>query len=343
MARRRGSTSRPPQGAAKRLALLEVRGLTVDFHGEGGTVHAVDRVSFAVDAGRVLGVVGESGCGKSVSALSVTRLVPQPPGEIVAGEVLYKGRDLLKVPEGELPSVRGREIAMIFQDPMTSLNPVFRVGRLLTEVVRRHFSVSAREARERAVEALRQVGISEPENRLSAYPHELSGGMKQRVLIAMALLCEPTLLIADEPTTALDVTIQKQILHLLAELKEKANMALVLITHDIGVIAETADDVIVMYAGRVVESCDVYTLFGKHAHPYTHGLLNSVPARGQTKDQPLPTIEGTVPSLVNPPKGCRFASRCFRREEKCFHHDPPLVEHAPGHQVACHFPLDGKR
>ncbi|MCC6547244.1 ABC transporter ATP-binding protein [Candidatus Sumerlaeota bacterium] len=322
------------------MALLEVRGLKVHFHTETGVNQAVDDVSLTVEEGRTLGIVGESGCGKSVTALSIMRLVPDPPGRIIAGQILWNGRDVMKLPVHDLPEFRGREVAMIFQDPMTSLNPVFTIERLLCEVIRKRFRVGKAEARKRALEALNTVGIPDAESRLGNYPHELSGGMKQRILIAMALLCEPKLLIADEPTTALDVTIQKQILYLMKNLQQKNNMALMLITHDIGVIAETCDEVAVMYAGRIVERTDVYTLFSHNRHPYTRSLLTSIPKRGLGKEVPLPTIEGSVPSLFNPPKGCRFAPRCFRRQERCLLEDPQLLPVAENHVTACHFPLE---
>lgn len=322
------------------MALLSIRGLKVHFQTELGVNQAVDGVSLDVEPGRTLGIVGESGCGKSVTALSVMRLVPCPPGRIVSGEILWNDRDVLKLPEKELPEFRGREVAMIFQDPMTSLNPVFTIERLMCEVIVRRFGVGKVEARKRALAALTTVGIPDPETRLGSYPHELSGGMKQRILIAMALLCEPKLLIADEPTTALDVTIQKQILHLMKDLQQKNKMALLLITHDIGVIAETCDDVAVMYAGRVVECASVHALFSHNRHPYTRGLFNSVPKRGLSKETPLPSIEGSVPSLLNPPRGCRFAPRCFRRQDRCTTDDPQLLPVADKHTVACHFPLE---
>ena len=322
------------------MALLDVKNLRVDFRGEGGVNHAVDGVSFSVEPGRILGIVGESGCGKSVSAMSVLRLVPDPPGHIAGGEILWKERDLLKLPLREMQDVRGRQIAMIFQDPMASLNPVFTIRRILAEVLEKRFGLKGPRAEERMVQAMNEVGIPDPRSRLSNYPHELSGGMKQRVMIALALMLEPDLLIADEPTTALDVTIQKQILFLMKDLQQRTGMAIILITHDIGVIAETCDDVAVMYAGRVVESCDVYTLFEKPRHPYTRGLLESVPRRGKTKDEPLPTIEGTVPSLFKRHEGCRFAPRCFRAGEECREQEPELREIADGHWVECHFPLE---
>ncbi len=320
--------------------LLEVRDLAVQFRTEAGIARAVDGVSFAVGKGRTLGVVGESGCGKSVTALSLLRLVPDPPGHIARGQIVWKGRDLLGLPAREMPKIRGREIAMIFQDPSASLNPVFTVGRMMGEVIKTRFGLKGRPAMEKAAAALASVGIAEPESRLLNYPHELSGGMKQRVLIAMALLCEPELLVADEPTTALDVTIQKQILFLIAELRQRLGMSVILITHDIGVIAETCDDVLVMYAGRIVESCDVYTLFHGNRHPYTRGLMASLPKRGRDKNDPLPTIEGSVPSIIDPPPGCRFANRCPAKGPRCETEDPALTELGPGHFAACHYPLE---
>jgi len=329
------------------VALLEVRDLKVDFHTEGGVVHAVDGVSFSVDAGRTLGIVGESGCGKSVSSMAIMRLVPSPPGRIVGGEIVWKDNDLLRLPAREMPMIRGKEIAMIFQDPMTSLNPVFTIERQLGEVLKLRFGMDRAAARVRATEMLDLVGISDADARLANYPHELSGGMKQRVMIAMALMCEPSLLIADEPTTALDVTIQAQILHLMKELQKKTGAAIILITHAMGVVAETCDEIAVMYAGRVVERADVYRLFSAPRHPYTFGLMGSIPGKGATKDKPLTTIEGTVPSLLNPPKGCRFAERCARRkalpeasQRRCADEDPQLVSVGANHVAACHFPME---
>jgi oligopeptide/dipeptide ABC transporter ATP-binding protein len=267
------------------------------------------------------------------------RLIPEPPGKIAEGEIIWKGRDILKMSHKELPNLRGKEIAMIFQDPMTSLNPVFTIEKQLGEVLKKRYGLKGQGARDKMIEMLNTVGISDPADRILNYPHEMSGGMKQRVMIAMALLCEPDLLIADEPTTALDVTIQSQILELIKELKDKMGMSIILITHDMGVIAETCDDVVVMYAGRIIESCNVYELFESNLHPYTHALLESIPKRGYSKDTPLPMIEGTVPSLINLPKGCRFANRCFRKQERCIVDDPVLREITPGHFAACHFPL----
>ena len=327
--------------------LLEIKNLQVTFDTEAGPLRAVDGVSLSVKAGRTLGVVGESGCGKSVSALSILRLVPSPPGRIVGGEVLWKGRNLLALPARDLPAVRGREIGMIFQNPVTSLNPVFTIEKQLVEVLQLRFGVDKKEARERAIAVLRDVGLPDPASRINNYPHELSGGMRQRVMIAMALIGEPDLLIADEPTTALDVTIQAQILHLIKELQRKTGAAVIMITHDMGVVAETCDTVAVMYAGRVVEQGDVLEIFERSHHPYTWSLLHSMPHKGQRKDEPLAVIEGTVPSLISPPVGCRFAERCPRRKllseenkRRCDVEDPPLYPmNGDQSRAACHFPL----
>ncbi len=327
------------------MALLEVEGLQVGFETEAGLLRAVDGVGFALDAGRTLGLVGESGCGKSVTAASILRLVPSPPGVMLGGAVRFDGHDVLKLPRDELQRFRGREVAMVFQDPMTSLNPVFTVERQLGEVLALRFGLDRAAARARSAEMLRTVGIAEPEARLAAYPHELSGGMKQRVMIAMALLCEPRLLIADEPTTALDVTVQAQILHLMRELQRRSGTALLLVTHDMGVIAEMCDEVAVMYAGRIVERRPALALFEAPRHPYTRGLLDSMPRRGSGRKAELPTIEGTVPSLLSPPPGCRFADRCRQRrsltadaQRRCSERDPVLEADGDGF-VACHFPL----
>jgi len=322
------------------VALLDVRDLKTVFDTEGGVVRAVDGVSFSVEPGRTLGIVGESGCGKSVSAMSVMRLVPSPPGRIEGGQVLWKGQDLLELPMSEMPNIRGKEIAMIFQDPMTSLNPVFTIEKQLYEVIRKRFGLDKAAARDKAVDMLDTVGIAEPATRIKNYPHELSGGMKQRIMIAIALLCEPDLLIADEPTTALDVTVQAQILRLMKDLQRKMNTAIILITHDMGVVAEMCDDVAVMYAGRVVEAAPIFDLFEAPRHPYTRGLLDSIPRKGATKGTPLTTIEGVVPSLVAPPPGCRFAERCTYAEARCRENDPMLVSQGNGHHTACHFPLE---
>ncbi len=328
------------------MALLEIDNLQVGFDTETGLVRAVDGVSIAVEAGRTVGLVGESGCGKSVTAASVLRLVPSPPGVMLGGQIRFDGRDILRLPHEALRELRGRQVAMVFQDPMTSLNPVFTIERQLWEVLSLRFGLNRAAARLRSAEMLRTVGIADPDARLDAYPHELSGGMKQRVMIAMALLCEPRLLIADEPTTALDVTVQAQILHLMRELQRRSGSALLFITHDMGVIAEMCDDVVVMYAGRVVERRPVVALFDAPAHPYTQGLLGSIPRRGVAHKAELPTIEGTVPSMLHPPPGCRFAERCVHRatlggasQRRCHEQDPALRADDSG-QVACHFPLN---
>jgi peptide/nickel transport system ATP-binding protein len=326
--------------------LLDVRGLTAELSLEAGPVRAVDGVSFTVPPGGTLGVVGESGCGKSLTALSVLGLAPQPPVRVVAGEVRFQGRDLLKLPEAELRRVRGRHAAMVFQEPMTSLNPVFTVGEQIAEGVRLHLGASRLQARERAVEMLRQVGIPAPGERVDAYPHQLSGGMRQRVMIAMALACDPALLIADEPTTALDVTIQAQILDLLKRLQGERGMAVMLITHDLGVVAESCDTVVVMYAGRVVEHAPVRELFARPAHPYTAGLLRSIPSLQGAMDaggvggrRRLQAIPGMVPSLGRLPSGCAFRDRCERALEVCARGVPPLEPKRDGQLAACHNPV----
>jgi len=296
--------------------LLEVRNLCTYFHTEEGLGKAVDGVSFELRRGETLGLVGESGCGKSVSALSVMRLIPQPPGQIESGEILFGGRDLLRLSEDEMCRVRGNEIAMIFQEPMTSLNPVLTCGFQITESVILHQGVSKQEARNRAIEMLRLVGIPAPEQRVDEYPHQLSGGMRQRVMIAMALSCNPQLLIADEPTTALDVTIQAQILELLQRLQEELKMAVLMITHDLGVIAEVADRVAVMYAGQVVEYASTRDLFNSPQYPYTRGLMQSVPRLDESRER-LDIISGIVPDAREFPEGCRFAPRCPLAEDRC--------------------------
>ncbi|HNR98294.1 MAG TPA: ABC transporter ATP-binding protein [Planctomycetota bacterium] len=323
------------------MALLEVRDLRTEFATEDGVVRAVDGVSFAVDGGRAFGLVGESGCGKSVTALSLLRLVPDPPGRITGGRVLWKGRDLLALPAGAMPGIRGREIAMIFQDPHASLNPVMTVERQMREVIARRFGERGAAARRRALDMLARVDIADPALRLASYPHELSGGMQQRIMIAMALLCAPGLLIADEPTTALDVTIQAQILGLIRTLQHETGAGVLFITHDMAVIAEVCDEVAVMYAGRIVEHGAVAELFARPRHPYTRGLLLGIPRRGLTKAEPLPAMEGAAPAA--PVAGCPFADRCDVREERCRREDPPLREVAPGHGVACHFPREADR
>jgi peptide/nickel transport system ATP-binding protein len=308
------------------MDLLEVRHLQTHFSAKRGQVRAVDDVSFTLRQGETLSLVGESGCGKSVTALSVLRLIA-PPGRVAGGEILFEGRDLLQLPEREMRAIRGNDITMIFQDPMTSLNPVFTVGEQIAEAIRLHRGAAKREAWNQAIEAMRDVAIPAPEVRAKSYPHEMSGGMRQRVMIAMALACDPKLLIADEPTTALDVTIQAQILELLNELRERRQLALLLITHDLGVVAETADRVAVMYAGQIVEEAPVRELFAAPRHPYTEGLLRAVPKLGSRKagHARLQTIEGVVPNPLELPPGCRFAPRCPHMQPKCNAGPVPLL------------------
>ncbi len=317
--------------------LLEIRGLKTHFATDEGMVHAVDGIDLAVDRGETLGVVGESGCGKSVTALTVMKLLAMPPARIVAGEVLWRGRDLVPLPQQAMQAIRSKEIAMVFQEPMTSLNPVYSVGEQIAEVIRLHQRLGRRAALDRAVEMLQLVHIPNAGRRVRDYPHQFSGGMRQRVMIAMALSCNPQLLIADEPTTALDVTIQAQILDLLGELKEKMGMAVMLITHAMGVIAETAQRVAVMYAGKVVEEATVRELFSSPRHPYTQGLIRSIPRidLAAVHKQRLETIRGVVPSLLEPAPGCRFAPRCPHARAECIAQTPPLLEVWPGHKVAC--------
>lgn len=317
--------------------LLSIRGLKTHFFTDEGQVPAVDGVSFDIYKGKTLGVVGESGCGKSVTALSIMRLIPEPPGEIIAGKIHFEGDELTTIPMREMRRIRGNRIGMIFQEPMTSLNPVFTVGNQIIEAIQLHLRLAPREARELAVESLKRVGIPSPQRRIDEYPHQMSGGMKQRVMIAMALVCNPVLLIADEPTTALDVTIQAQILELLEQLQTEDQMGIILITHDLAVIAETADDVVVMYAGKVVEHADVYTLFESPAHPYTQGLFASLPNLGQRLER-LETIVGMVPSPLDFPTGCRFRTRCKYATEVCALDEPILnAIGATDHLVACHY------
>jgi peptide/nickel transport system ATP-binding protein len=317
--------------------LLEVEDLKVYFDTEDGVLHAVDGVSFGIGRGETLGVVGESGCGKSVTAMTIMRLLPMPPGRIAGGSVRWQGKDLVQADDATIRSVRAREIAMIFQEPMTSLNPVYSVGEQIAEVVRLHQGLNRKAALDRAAEMLKLVHIPNAVRRINDYPHQFSGGMRQRVMIAMALSCNPQLLIADEPTTALDVTIQAQILDLLNELKEKLGMSVMLITHAMGVVAETAQRVVVMYAGKVVEEATAEQLFRDPQHPYTQGLIRSIPRidTAATQKPRLETIKGTVPKLIQPPPGCRFAPRCAFAKDECRATDPPLIETSPGHRVAC--------
>jgi len=316
--------------------LLEIRGLKTHFATEDGMVHAVDGVDLAIDRGETLGVVGESGCGKTVTALSVLKLIATPPGRIVAGQILWRGRDLVPLSPDEMRSIRSKEIGIVFQEPMTSLNPVYTVGAQIAETVREHEGLGRRAALEKAVEMLRLVHIPNAQRRVHDYPHQFSGGMRQRVMIAMALSCNPQLLIADEPTTALDVTIQAQILELIAEMKERFGMAVMLITHAMGVVAETAQRVAVMYAGKVVEEAPVAELFSQPRHPYTRGLIRSIPRidRAGRKER-LAAIAGVVPSLLEPPPGCRFAARCEFAMPVCTAATPPLRRIETDHEVAC--------
>jgi peptide/nickel transport system ATP-binding protein len=317
------------------MALLEVKHLQTYFFTDDGVAKSVDDVSYTVDRRETLGVVGESGCGKSVTALSIMRLIPDPPGKTVGGEVIFDGKDLLKLPEEEMRKIRGNKIGMIFQEPMTSLNPVFTVGNQIEESVLLHQKVTKEQAKEKAIEMLKLVGIPAPEQRYGEYPHQLSGGMRQRVMIAIALSCNPDILIADEPTTALDVTVQAQILELINRLQQELGMGVILITHDLGVIAETADKVAVMYASHIVEYSKVDEIFHNPIHPYTVGLLGSIP-KLNVETERLMTIEGTVPSPVNFPVGCNFNTRCAWATEVCYKDEPALLEHEPGHFAACH-------
>jgi oligopeptide/dipeptide ABC transporter ATP-binding protein len=315
------------------LDLLTIQGLSTQFFTHSGRIRAVDDLSLTLGQGRVLGLVGESGCGKTVTALSILNLVP-PPGRIVAGKILFEGRDLLALPEAEMRTVRGARIAMIFQEPMTALNPVFTVGDQIGEVLTVHRNLSPRDARDGAVELLRSVGIPSPEKRVDEYPHQLSGGMRQRVMIAIAIALRPALILADEPTTALDVTIQAHILELLGRIQAEMGMAMILVTHDLGLIAERAHEVAVMYAGRIVEQASTAELFADPRHPYTRGLMASIPRPGEEGRKRLRTIPGTVPRLSDLPQGCTFRPRCDISTERCSS-EPDLVEVRPGHLVRC--------
>lgn len=325
----------------KNANLLEIKGLKTYFRTEDGTGKAVDDVSFSIKQGEILGVVGESGSGKSVTALSTMRLIPDPPGKIVAGEILFKGKNILETPEDEMRKIRGNEISMIFQEPMTSLNPVFTIGNQIMEAILLHQKVTKKEAREKTIEMLRLVGIPLPENRVDDYPHQFSGGMRQRVMIAMALSCNPSLLIADEPTTALDVTIQAQILELMISMKDKiGNASILLITHALGVVAEVCDRVVVMYCGKVMEEGDVKTIFKDPRHPYTIGLMGSIPRVDQKKHR-LEVIDGVVPSIFDLPKGCKFSTRCKFRHAKC-EEEPELLDLGDNHHARCWLSKEGK-
>jgi len=316
--------------------LLEVRHLKTRFHTPEGIVHAVNGVSFELREGGTLAVVGESGCGKSVTMMSILRLIPIPPGEITSGEALYRGQDLFKLSENELESnIRGKAIAMIFQDPMTSLNPVLTVGRQLTEPLRVHLGMNKEQAEKRAIQLLEMVGITDGRNRLESYPHQFSGGMRQRVMIAMALACNPSLLIADEPTTALDVTIQAQIVELVERLRDEIGLSIIWITHDLGVVAGMAEKVIVMYAGYIVEEADVDTLYEDPCHPYTLALLAALPRVDRRRDKRLKSIPGAPPNLLVEPTGCPFAPRCEYVRGRCWKENPTLTTVSDDHRIAC--------
>jgi len=317
--------------------LLKVSELATYFKTEEGIVKAVDDVSFEVNAGEILGIVGESGCGKSITSLSILRLIPQPQGKIVQGQILFNGKNLLDLSDNEMRHIRGNKISLISQDPMTSLNPVLTVGEQIMEAIILHQKADKKVAKEKAIEMLDAVGIPSARDRVSEYPHQFSGGMRQRVIIAMALSCQPCLLIADEPTTALDVTIQAQILDLMREIKTKHQAAIILITHDLGVVAEMCDRVAIMYAGKIVEYTDVNTIFNSPVHPYTIGLLESIPRLHESQDR-LKSITGQPPSLVNLPPGCSFVPRCEYNKAVCKEHIPPLINISPNHEVRCHFP-----
>jgi peptide/nickel transport system ATP-binding protein len=323
--------------SATQVPLLQVRNLRTYFHTEAGTAKAVDGVDFDIFPGEVVGLVGESGSGKSVTALSILRLIPDPPGKIVDGSILFKGRDLLKISWDEIRDVRGKEISMIFQEPMTSLNPVFTIGMQVMEAVLGHEKVSKAEAFQRSVQMLELVGIPDPASRMNDYPQQFSGGMRQRVMIAIALACNPSMLIADEPTTALDVTIQAQILELMLQIKDqRKDAAILLITHNLSVVAETCNRVIVMYGGKIQEVASVRELFKNPLHPYTRGLLASLPTVDGEKQKRLTTIPGSVPSILDLPAGCKFVTRCSERLERCALIEPELIESLPGHWVRCH-------
>jgi peptide/nickel transport system ATP-binding protein/oligopeptide transport system ATP-binding protein len=315
------------------LDLLDIQGLTTHFFTRAGVIKAVDNLSLKLRKGRVLGLVGESGCGKTVTALSILNLVP-PPGKIISGKILFDGQDLLTLSPEEMRSIRGARISMIFQEPMTALNPVFTVGNQIAEVLTTHRNNTKKEATESAVELLRSVGIPSPEKRVDEYPHQLSGGMRQRVMIAMAIACKPLLILADEPTTALDVTIQAHILELLGRIQAEMGMAMLLVTHDLGLIAERAHEVAVMYAGRIVEQAETLELFANPQHPYTRGLMASIPKPGEEGRKRLKTIAGSVPRLHDLPKGCKFITRCDIKTAQC-EAEPQLIEVTPGHLVRC--------
>jgi oligopeptide/dipeptide ABC transporter ATP-binding protein len=315
--------------------LLEIRNLKTYFNTDEGVARAVDSMDLTIHRGKTLGVIGESGCGKSVSALSVMQLIPQPPGKIVEGEILFKGENLIDKTTAEMRRIRGDEISMIFQEPMTSLNPVFTIGNQISEPIIQHQNLSKSAARDKAIESLKHVGIPSPEKRIDEYPHQMSGGMRQRAMIAMALACEPDLLIADEPTTALDVTIQAQILELIRRIKNDFGMSVMMITHDLGVVAEVADDVVVAYAGKAMEYADVVTIFKNPKHPYTQALYDSIPRLTDTRKRRLEVIHGNVPNPLNFPPGCRFHPRCKFAQDFCRTEEPKLEIVDEGHRVRC--------
>jgi oligopeptide transport system ATP-binding protein len=316
-------------------ALLEVKGLRTQFQTREGLVYAVNGVTYQLDEGETLGIVGESGCGKTVNVLSLLRLIPEPPGKIAGGQALFQGKDLLKMSSDEIRHVRGAQIAMVFQDPMTSLNPVLTIGRQLTEALELHLGMNKEQSRQRSIELLEMVGIPKAGDRLNDYPHQFSGGMRQRVMISMALSCAPQVLIADEPTTALDVTIQAQIVELVKRLRDELGMAIIWITHDLGIIAGLAKRVIVMYAGFIIEEAPVKELYGDPRHPYTLGLLGSLPRLDETMHRRLVSIEGLPPDLLGLPPGCPFAPRCVYAMDRCHKENPPLESVSPGHWKAC--------
>jgi peptide/nickel transport system ATP-binding protein len=320
--------------------ILSIRDLVVEFRTEKGLIRAVDQISFDVMPGEPVGVVGESGCGKTVTALSILKLIPSPPGRIAAGSIELDGIDVVSRPEDKMREVRGNAASMIFQEPMTALNPVYTVGNQMIEVIRVHQKISKGAAKKLAVEMLKTVNIESPEKRVNQYPHELSGGMRQRVMIAMALSCSPKLLIADEPTTALDVTVQAQVMDEIKRLQEEMKMGMILITHDLGVIAQTCKRVVVMYCGKIVEISEIKELFDHPKHPYTRGLLDSIPKIRNEKLETLPTIEGMVPDLAELPKGCRFADRCSKVQDRCRSEEPLLEQVEGGGKVACFFPIE---
>lgn len=323
--------------------LLTVQGLETQFLTREGVVHAVNGVSFHLKEGETLGIVGESGCGKSVSVMSMLRLIPTPPGKVVAGKAMYQGKDLLKISDEEIRHIRGSQISMVFQDPMTSFNPVLTIGRQVAEPLEIHNGLSRNQAYERAAEMLAMVGIPNAKERLNDYPHQFSGGMRQRVMIAMALICTPQILIADEPTTALDVTIQAQIVELVKRLRDELGMAIIWITHDLGIIAGLADRVAVMYAGYVIEEAPVKELYANPQHPYTIGLLNSLPRMDETRHRRLASIDGLPPVLLERPSYCPFAPRCSRAFERCWQENPPLMALSSDHNVACWDCFDGSK